>query len=102
MDNPGLGTLIGCATALAFAGVLAFAAGITCFATALAFAFILALTAMLALVVCEGLQRNTGMRSGGARGVSANCKGTCHKAGDCRACNHCFGWSDHLSTLSSL
>ena len=79
MGNPGLGTLIGCAAALAFAGVLCFAAVIARFAAALTLAFILPFTGMLPFFsVCEGLQRDSGMRGACARGVGTNREGTRH------------------------
>jgi hypothetical protein len=66
------------ATSLAFAGVLSLAAIVTGFAATLSFTFVLAFAGVFARVshgLC--LQRHAGMRSHVARGVGANCEGTC-------------------------
>jgi hypothetical protein len=98
MDKPELH--FASATSLAFAGVLSLAAIVTRLTAALPFTGVLAFAPVLTLIgISHGLQRDTGVRTG-ARGVGANRKGTCQEAGDCRTCDHCFGWSNHLSTLS--
>jgi hypothetical protein len=101
-DNAESGALIRCAASLAFAGVLPFAPIITGFAAALAFALVLPFTSMHGLFSCQSLQGNPGMGASRARSVCANRKRTRHKAGDCRPCNDCSGWFNHLSILSSL
>jgi hypothetical protein len=100
LDDPELPSFA-CATSLAFARVLRLATIVTRLTAALAFTFVLAFAPVLALFgICHCLQRDTGMRSRCARGKSANREGTCQQAGDSRTCNQCFGWSNHVSTLS--
>ena len=89
------------ATSLAFAGVLPFAAIVSSLTTALALAIILAFAPVLALFgICHCLQRDAGMSAGRARSICTNCEGSCQQASDGRTCDHCFGWSNHLSILS--
>src|SRR5215469_4531469 len=86
---------------LAFAGVLTLAAVVTGLAAALAFTLVLAFASVFALFsVGHCLQRHAGFCTSGARGVCTYREGSCQKAGDCCAGNHCFGWSNHLLALS--
>jgi len=97
------GTLIRRAASLAFAGVLSFAPVITGFAAALALTLILPFTRVFALFsICQSLQGNPGVGISRAYSIRPNGKRTRHQAGDCCACNDCFGWSNHLSILSNL
>jgi hypothetical protein len=89
------------AAPFAFADVLAFATIVAGLATALTLALVLAFASVFALFsIGHCLQRHAGFCTSGARGVCTYREGSCQKAGNCCAGDHCFGWSNHLLALS--